>query len=222
MLNIFKNREEEDPDLFSELLIRILFVKPVYDVELKKPDMPSVVILHVLTSYTIGDLKEKLRVQYNILFESHFIFQFKIFHEEDYIPVECYESLKTLTDDDFYRPRLILCIDLNFPFSPESVSAKRKDTDYDDAFELESRGSFKSRATTVGSTVGGFAFGETSQPIEMLENQFHEEKEFLGDDFNLEEELKNLQCEQYSSALAEAGYYQEVKDILFTFSERIC
>jgi hypothetical protein len=74
--NLFGKKEEENHDLFSELLIRVVFVKQLYETELKKPVLPPVLIMNVLTSYTMKDLKEKIKNQHEVNYESRFLYQF--------------------------------------------------------------------------------------------------------------------------------------------------
>jgi hypothetical protein len=109
--------------------------------------------------------------------------------------------MKTLEEDDFYRPRLIYCIDLNFPFSSETESSKNLEYE-------SSKSEASSRPNTSGSTRDYKLFNEV-QGFEFLAGNFHEESDNLGN-FNLFDQLKNIGCEQYFSALVVAGFYQEV------------
>jgi hypothetical protein len=125
--------KEGDYNLYGELIIRVLFLKSknFNDKEKKKPVIPPVIIITLATTQKVGELRERISSLFHIEYEYQIIYSFNILDDDDLIPVKSFEKIKDKSSssseenerekqsdndaDDFYRPRLIVVIDLNSP-----------------------------------------------------------------------------------------------------------
>jgi hypothetical protein len=125
--------KEGDYNLYGELIIRVIFLKTKHfnDKENKKPVIPPVIVLTLATTQKVGDLRERISSLYHIEYEYQIIYSFNILEDDDLIPVKSFEKIKDKSSssneetererkqendaDDFYRPRLIMVIDLTSP-----------------------------------------------------------------------------------------------------------
>lgn len=195
--------------------------------EIVKPTIPAVLVMNVATSESIGALRERIKRQYDLQFEHQFIFSFQLLTDEDPIPVTCFESIEPLNDDDFYRPRLLLTIDLDTPFQVSAEDKLHLSPTSERANSPDSRGSSprsRSRPTSARSrllrgrsrqrmTADIDLFGGTENSNLLEEDGdalplFPVEEARIGE-FDVRVALTDIGCEMFAEALIRAGYQQE-------------
>lgn len=125
------------------------------------------------------------------------------------VPLSSFEAVTDLQQDDFFRSRIIYCIDLTEPTDDRlNVPQFQPRINPNETIKLVSGTSGTPQANAVDE------LNNYSPEISNVQNP-------NVNKFNLEDELKLINCQFYLDQLVHAGFDQEVCVCLYLYSTNI-
>lgn len=166
-----------------------------------KLDYPLQIVLNAPKPCSVAELRKRITGALKAEHDFDVLFHGRVLKDQDVIPHDCYERETENGTDQFFRSRIVICIDLSkkvlqsqFKINEDESEVGNSDIDGENHSTNEDTYQYEELAPPMVDT----------GPLKR---------------FDLAGELKQIGCEQYAEILIRYGYGTEVSDYRLLFVE---